>query len=250
MKNVSCAGKNFIIDCENLHSVENKRFQPTLEVGLMAKLTDLGFSKGAIVETIVTTYNRNGEANAAPMGTIMWNDQTVLIRLNTTSLTHKNLKASKCAVVNITSDIDLFYRTTFKEANPKGKMPKEWFEKAETVNAPKLRAAEATIEVTLAKTAQIDAERTEVACKVEMIKATKVLPKAYCRAFSATMEAIIHATRVKALIHAAQEQERVSKLLETIENCKDIVNRTAPSSRYTEIMADLAEKISSWRISK
>jgi hypothetical protein len=216
----------------------------------MAKLTDLGFSKGAIVETIVSTYNKNGEPNAAPMGTIMQNNQTVLIRLYTSFLTCKNLLSNRCAVINVTSDIDLFYRTTFKEANPEGKIPKEWFEKAETVNAPKLREADATIEATLAKTVPVDAERIEAVCKVELIKATKRLPKAYCRAFSATMEAIIHATRVQALIHIAQEQERVSRLLEIIDNCSDIANRTAPNSRYTEIMADLTEKISSWRIPK
>jgi len=215
----------------------------------MAKLTDLGFSKGAIVETIVSTYNKNGEANAAPMGTIMWNDQTILIRLYTSSATYKNLRFSRCAVVNLTSDIDLFYNTTFKDTNPEG-IPSEWFEKAETVNAPKLRTADAAIEIKLAKTAPIDAEKTEAACNVKMIKASRVLPKAYCRAFSATMEAIIHATRVKALINLAEEKERVSKLLETIGNCNDIVKRTAPNSRYTEIMADLTEKISSWRIPK
>ncbi len=216
----------------------------------MAKLTDLGFFKDAIVETIVSTYNKDGEANAAPMGTIMWNDQTVLIRLFTASLTHKNLRSSRCAVINVTSDIDLFYKTTFKEANPQGKMPEEWFEKAETVNAPKLRTADATIEITLTKMAPINAEKTEATCKVKLIKATKVLPKAYCRAFSATMEAIIHATRVKALINIDQEKENVNKLQELIGHCSDIVNRTAPNSRYTEIMADLAEKISSWRIQK
>ena len=37
-------------------------------VGLMAKLTDLGFSKGIIFETIVSTYNLDGSPNAAPMG--------------------------------------------------------------------------------------------------------------------------------------------------------------------------------------
>ena len=34
----------------------------------MAKLTDLGFSKGMIFETIVSTYNPDGTPNAAPMG--------------------------------------------------------------------------------------------------------------------------------------------------------------------------------------
>ena len=39
------------------------------------KLVDLGFSKGTIVETIVSTYNRDGKPNAAPMGVATIDDE-------------------------------------------------------------------------------------------------------------------------------------------------------------------------------
>ena len=218
----------------------------------MTTLTDLGFSKSAIVETIVSTYNADGQPNAAPMGAVMDSPQRLALKIYTSSLTYKNLQAKRCAVVNVTSDAEVFYRTAFKEANPNGKLPLEWFEKAETVDAPRLHAADAHIEVAVADAVPLDAERGEVFCDVKLIKALNVFPQAYCRALHATIEAIIHATRVKVFIGHAdrQKREQALKLLETIRQCHDVVNRVAPNSRYSEIMADLNRRIDSWRANK
>jgi hypothetical protein len=167
-------------------------------------------------------------------------------------LTYKNLQSRKCGVVNVTSDPELFYRTAFKEANPNGMVPHEWFEKAETVDAPKMSAAEAYIEVAVADVTSLDAERAEVLCDVKLVQAASVLPKAYCRALFATVEAIVHATRVEAFIAHGdrRKREQALKLLETIRECRDVVNRVAPNSGYSEIMADLNQRIASWRASK
>lgn len=215
----------------------------------MEKLADLGFSKGIIAETIVTTYNIDGLPNAAPMGVIMENEQLILIRPYTSSLTYRNLQSKKCAVINITSNPEVFYRTAFKEANPDGKVPKEWFEKAETVNAPRLQIADATIEISVEAIVPISTERTEAVCTVKLIKATNLLPKAYCRALFATLEAIIHATRVKVFLAGDEKQKKqASKLLQTIGIYRDVVHRVAPNSRYSEIMADLTRMLDSWRV--
>lgn len=216
----------------------------------MTTLTDLGFSKRVIVETIVSAYSVDGQPNAAPMGATMESPQRMILRIYTSSLTYKNLQSKKCAVVNVTSDPDVFYRTAFKEANPNGRLPQEWFEKAKTVDAPRLRTADAHIEVAVADIKPFDAERAEVTCEVKLVQVSSVLPKAYCRALSATIEAIIHATRVKAfLTHAdRQKREQALKLLEKIRQCRNVVNRVAPRSRYSEIMADLNQRADSWRV--
>jgi hypothetical protein len=232
------------------------RFYPQINdsrkfgAGFMTKITDLGFSKGVIVETIVSTYNADRQPNAAPMGATMESPQHIVLRIYTSSLTYKNLQSKRCAVVNVTSDPEVFYRTAFKEANPNGRIPQEWLEKAETVDAPRLRTADAHIEVTVADITPLDAERAEVLCEVNLVQASSVLPKAYCRALFATIEAIIHATRVKTFITQCdrQKQEQALKLLERIRECHDVVNRVAPNSRYSEIMADLNQRIDSWRI--
>lgn len=212
----------------------------------MVNLTELGFSKGIIVETIVSTYNPDNQPNAAPMGAKMIDEQNIVINPYNSSSTLRNLKSKTCAVVNLTSDIELFHKTALKEANLPA-ISSGLFEKAETINAPRLRMTDATIEVTVTNLTPIDAKRTSVTCKVNLIKATPAPPKAYCRAFSATLEAIIHATRVKALAGDKTEQGNVSRLIELIKNCNDVVNKVAPKSRYSEIMADLIDKVDLWR---
>lgn len=217
----------------------------------MADLTDLGFLKGVIAETVVSTYSPDGQPNAAPMGAIMDSLQRIIIRIYTSSLTYKNLQLKRCAVVNVTSDAELFYRTAFKEANTDGEMPQEWFEKAETVDAPRLKMADAFIEVNVVKTSPLDAERAEATCKVKLIKAQKVLPKVYCRALFATIEAILHATRIKPFLAGDErEQKQALKLLKKFEICRDIVKHAAPNSPYSEIMSDLTTMIDSWRKDK
>ena len=213
----------------------------------MAKLTDLGFLKGMIFEAIVSTYNRDGSPNAAPMGTIMQNQHILSLNVFNSSETSLNLKTNKCAVINFTNNIDVFYRTTFKEANPTGKLPQEWFEKAETVNAPKLQISDATIDVSVTSMEPMGAEKTNFSCSIVKINVDKMYPQIYSRAMAMTLEAIIHATRVKAFVNDEKQQKNVKTLLELIENNNNVVNRVAPNSMYTTIMTDLMKRIDSWR---
>ena len=215
----------------------------------MAKLTDLGFSKEIVAETILTTYNSDGQPNAAPMGIRMENDYCVTIKLYKSSLTYQNLKSRRCGVINITSDVEIFFLSAFKEANPNAKIPPEWFEKAVTLDAPKLRRADATVEISIQKLTPINTEKTEAVCNVKLVKATKALPKVYCRALFATIEAIVHATRIKVFLSGDKRQRKqASMLMENIAYCRETVNRVAPNSRYDEIMTDLTKRITTWRI--
>jgi len=214
----------------------------------MTNLYDLGFLKGTIGETIVSTYDVDGQPNATPMGIVVESNERLRIRPYTSSLTYKNLQAKSCAVVNVTSNPELFYVTAFKEANPDRKLSRELFEKAETVDAPRLRAADAIVEVVVAEIGSFSSERAEFLCNVQLVKASKALPTVYCRALFATIEAIIHATRIKPFLSGnKREQKHAFRLLELVNVCQDVVNRTAPDSRYSEIMADLNRKISLWR---
>jgi hypothetical protein len=214
---------------------------------LATKLTDLGFLKGIIAECIVSTYNMDGKPNAAPMGVIMEDEQHLIINLFNSSTTCSNIKANGCAVVNLTSNIEVFYKTAFKEANPDGKLPQEWFEKGKAVNAPRLRLSDATIDVLASDMVPIGSEKTKAIFNVKLLEATPKYPQVHCRAMAATLEAIIHATRVKASINDEKEQKQVSKLLELIEGCNEVVNRVAPNSSYSIVMADLMKRIDSWR---
>jgi hypothetical protein len=91
------------------------------------------------------------------------------------------------------------------------------------------------------------ADKTKFTFKVEQIKATTMCPQVYCRAKALTLEAIIHATRVKAFVNEEKQQKDIRKLLVTIKNSLDIINRVAPNSMYAAIMDDLMQRIDSWR---
>jgi hypothetical protein len=214
----------------------------------MAKLTDLGFKKGVCCETIVSTYNPDGTSNAAPMGLKLLGEQHLSMSIFNTSLTCRNLKEKKCAIVNLTSDIEVFYKSTFKEANHNGNVPADWFVKADVVEAPKLRSADAVVEVSVTHLEHDGKERTRFSCKVERITTDAQFPQVYCRAMPLTLEAITHATRVKAFINLPEKQKEASELIETIQNHAYVVGRVAPNSEYTAVFEDLQCRIDSWRV--
>jgi len=214
----------------------------------MAKLTDLGFKKGIYCETIVSTYNPDGTSNAAPMGLKLLDEQQLSMSIFNTSSTCRNIKEKKCAVVNLTSKIEVFYKSTFKEVNHDRKVPAEWFGKSDVVEAPKLCSADATVEVSVAHLEPDGKERTKFACKVELLTAAEQFPQVYCRAMPLTLEAITHATRVKAFINLPEKQKEATRLIETIQNHAHIVERVAPNSEYTAVFEDLQHRIDSWRV--
>jgi hypothetical protein len=83
----------------------------------MGILDRLGFLRGCVVETIVTTSDEAGEPNAAPMGAYTETWRPLTLRPYTDTLTFRNLKVSRSAVVNLTLNPEVFYRAAFKEAN-------------------------------------------------------------------------------------------------------------------------------------
>jgi hypothetical protein len=216
----------------------------------MTELTDLGFSREMITETIISTYDDQRQANAAPMGVTIKNTKQIVLRIYTSSSTYKNLQVKRCAVVNVVTDPELFYQTAFKYNETKSSLPREWFETAELVDAPRLRKAEAHIEVAVDAISPLKDGRAEITCEVKLIRASKILPKVYCRALFATIEAIIHATRVEVFMKQGhrEKKEQALKLIELIEECNNVVNRVAPNSHYSEIMEDLIGHINSWRV--
>jgi hypothetical protein len=214
----------------------------------MAKLTDLGFRKGMCCETIVSTYNPDGTSNAAPMGLKLLDEQHLSMSTFNSSSTCRNIKEKKCAVVNLTSKIEVFYKSTFKEVNHDGKVPGEWFDKADAVEAPKLCSADATVEVSIAHLGPDGKERTQFSCKVELLTTAKQFPQVYCRAMPLTLEAITHATRVKAFINSPEKQKEATGLIETIQKHANLVERVAPNSEYTAVLEDLQYRIDSWRV--
>ena len=217
----------------------------------MISLEDLGFKQGIIFETLVSTYTKQGHPNIAPMGVIKVNPKKIMIKIYKSSNTYKNIKSKKCAVVNLSSDPALFYKAAIKEANIGNKIVGDLFEKGDLVDAPRLKEAEANIEVSFLSSKDIDSEKTEIILKVKKIITTSCLPKGYCRAFSSTIEAIILATRIKSYLIGNQlQQKQAYEMIKKVRCFKEIIKRTAPKSEYADIMSDLIGRIEIWKINK
>ena len=114
----------------------------------MAKLTDLGFSKGIIFETIVSTYNLQWNTQRCTYGRHhgrRTNPQPKHLQFITNQPQPQNKQMRRHQFNN---DIEVFYRSTFKEANPMESCRLNGLKK-QSVNAPKLRWADATIDVSV-----------------------------------------------------------------------------------------------------
>jgi uncharacterized protein len=68
-----------------------------------------------IIETIVTTLDPQGAVNVAPMG-VEWADDRLLIKPFLDTATFRNLRDTRCAVVNLTDDVRLFVRAALFNA--------------------------------------------------------------------------------------------------------------------------------------
>lgn len=208
-------------------------------------LSSLGFIKKGIVETIVSTYGADGLPTAAPMGIITRDMKSLIIRPYTTSSTYRNLLLRRCAVVNLSTDPTMFYKTAFKDANPDNRVPAEWFEKIDGIDAPKLRDADACIMVKVTSIGKSRDGRARMVGKVEGVDAKRLTPRAYCRASFAVIESIIHATRIKVFMR--KERERAKKLIELVEYYSELVDRVVPGSTYVATMRELLSRIDRWR---
>jgi hypothetical protein len=201
-------------------------------------LSDLGFIKNCIFEAIVSTYSIENLPNAAPMGIMTDDMQSLIIKPYTTSQTYRNILLQKCAVINITSDPIIYYKTTFKD----DKLPLDWFEKADKVNAPKLKNADAFIEVKVNEIENIK-DRAKVLCEVINIASAKVKPKAYCRATFAVIESIIHTTR----INFQKDEKKVEELTRLVKHYYALVERVAPNSIYLDMMKENLKRVEAWK---
>jgi hypothetical protein len=60
-----------------------------------------------IIESLLTTIDPAGSVNCAPMG-VEWGEETIVIKPFLETVTFRNLRATRAAVVNLTDDVLLF----------------------------------------------------------------------------------------------------------------------------------------------
>jgi hypothetical protein len=211
----------------------------------MTALEALGFSRGVIFESIVSTYSPDGRPNAAPMGVASEDMKHLVIRPYVTTQTYTNLKQRGCAVINFVADASTFYKTTFKDEGGQQAYSAEFFDQAEVVAAPRLREVDALLEVSVVKLLDEEA-RAQVICRIDRWERDASRFRPYCRGTFAAIEAIIHATRIRMLLAQGRKGE-AGRLLELVEHYHRLTARVAPDSESARIIEDLLARAARWK---
>ena len=168
-------------------------------------ITDMGFTPGRILESIVTTYNTDGSQNAAPIGIYPISETEIRLDVHEPSDTRENLLRTGACVVNIVFDPLLFLRCAILGSGKREKeneVAKEEATPAEKVNAPALKEANAWIEVKVQKSEEKqrsdmhgEMKYSRVICKVVSIAVNKKFPVAINRGVFAAIEAAVALSR-------------------------------------------------------
>lgn len=197
-------------------------------------MREMGFKKGRIVETIVTTYNRDGSPNAAPMGVYAWRRRILVLKVHSRSDTCANILRTGGCVVNLVYDPFLFIRSALA---PKGEpeVKEEETGKAETVYAPFLRESHAYLEAGVlgfSRYTKRDAHGTSqvyvVKCRVQRRVVLRSCPVGLNRGIAAAIEIAIKLSRGRK---------------DGVEEHMRVMRRTLNAAEYSEIASFLDQHL-------
>lgn len=198
-----------------------------------------------IYEVIVSTYDLNKKPNATPMGLKFLDPDKFQLEMYKGSKTLQNLIDHKCGVANVTYDAEVFYYTALKEENPERMLSKITFQKSHKVQAPLIREANFNLEF-LVEVIEETKTKTIFKCRIIHIEKNDVKSIPYTRALFATIESIIHTTRIKVFV-AEREYEKADELLALVKHYENLIKRVSSNSIYSKIMQDLINQCEKWR---
>jgi hypothetical protein len=208
-------------------------------------LSKLGLKPNCIVETVVSTYSSDGSPTAAPMGIIFTSRGRAIIKPFKATQTYRNIRNRQQCTVNLTTNPEIFYRAALKGTLAPERLPTQWFEKSNTVDAPRLRGADASLEAVVKKITDLHLGRVKILCKVVGIKLRSTYPRSYCRAPLTVIESIIHATRIIEFVGQGKKAQAM-RLLNQIREHRGLTGRVAPNTRYVKIMDSLVEELNAY----
>jgi hypothetical protein len=182
-----------------------------------------------ILEAIVTSTDKNGNVNLAPMGPVVADDfgeqkapDRLTLKPFNSSLTYRNLIATGKAVVHVTDDVSLIARTAVGElsANEISSLVQQWEDTAWW----RLRTCHRWMAVQVVAVSD-DQPRVEMDCRVVHCEIEKPF-FGFNRAKFAVIEAAILATRTH-LLSADQIREELDRLRPLIEKTGGETEQTA-----------------------
>jgi len=213
---------------------------PIKAQNLEEALDRIGFSRGSIVETVLTTLNSDGSVNAAPMGVARKGPVQLEIRPYRSSKTHSNLNRNPEACINVINDPAIFLVTAFKEEKFDFSPPKFSHDNS-------IEQADAVVFLTMLKREEIDKERSSFVGEASSIKLITESPTVFSRGRAQAIEAIIHATRIEYYLKNRKLVE-AEDYIDRFNRCKRVVlkvsSQDSPETRTVEALERLIDR---WR---
>jgi len=203
-------------------------------------LDALGFDRNSIMETIVTTWGSDGSPSAAPMGVRRTDDDLLEIKPFKSSGTYRNLLECQEACVNITASPGLFLATAFKDESLEG------FNEPRIGGDLALDSSDACVFVEVSRCVDDSDDRGCFTGRVRSVMVHRPFPRVFSRGRAEAIEAIIHATRIKAFLEERYRGE-VERLKKSFEECKSIVEKvSSPTSEEARVVVTLERLIDRW----
>jgi hypothetical protein len=216
-------------------------------------LTRVGIVERRVVyEVVLSTVSQCGVPDAAPMGVFCDGDpeangdeiETLTVQPYKSTRTYRNLVEMGTAVANLSDDPRLFYTTALKEDRAEG-LPSTMFVGGGHVSAPRMVEANGFVELVVRTVAEGDVARARVTFRPVYSEAPRVGLRPYCRGRFAAIEAIIHATRVKAFLDEGRPGE-AAQLIDRITELQSLVDRASPGTSYSRVVEDIMTRIRRW----
>ncbi len=197
-----------------------------------------------LYEAIVTTCNVNLALekityNAAPMGVIFPDSKHIIIRPYLTTNTYKNIQSHRCAGINFTNNIKLFYNSAIK----KSKISQNNFLTSKKKKIPLLKDSITRFVVRMEKMEINESKnRAKILCKIDEFENIESNIEPYNRGYFAVLESIIHFTRINILMEQNPEKGKI--LIDNILEYNSFIKRVYPNSDFEEIMNEIVLNLS------
>jgi len=205
--------------------------------GFAETLDSLGFRDGCIAEVVLVTVNPDGSPNAAPMGARRVGGDVFEVRPFKTSATYRNLLSDPRSTMNVTSDPTVFLATAFKDE----------VSKQPAMDGLGLKGCDACISLERTEGVEVSADRHLFRNKAKEVAVHTSHPRVFSRGVAEAVEAVIHATRVKALRMQGRHGDAL-ELEEKTRECIGVVRRvSAGGSMEAETAGRLERLLEKWR---
>jgi len=200
-------------------------------------LDSLGFRDGCIAEVVLVTVNPDGSSNAAPMGAKRMGGDVFEVKPFKTSATYRNLLSDPRSTMNVTSDPMVFLATAFK-----GQVSTQ-----PAMDGLGLRGCDACITLERIEGVEVSADRYLFRNKAKEVAVHASNPRVFSRGVAEAVEAVIHATRVKAFRKQGRHVDAL-EMEEKARECIGVVRRvSAGGSPEAETVDRLERMLERWR---